>query len=330
MYHRKKIYKKSPHRSSLLKIKLLLLCTILLSSIYFLYQGVLWLTKTSFHQSFLEQVLEESIPYQKENNYSFKWVSSLTHFLTRVNVQEPSSILSQGSVYFAENVPQEELVFDSPLPSQEVSQDDPLPIVYLYNSHPTEEYSASNLEPYNITPNVTMVNYILKENLAKQGIYSFVEEQSVPEILRLHQWNYASSYKATRLLMEDAKEKNPQLVYFIDLHRDSVGKNISTATIQGLTYAKVLFLIGLENENYAPNLAFAEKINQRLESAYPGISRGIYKKEGPGVNGVYNQDFSPRTILIEVGGQANTIDEVFRTTEAISDVLGAIIKEESV
>ena len=61
---------------------------------------------------------------------------------------------------------------------------------------------------------------------------------------------------------------------------------------------------------------------------YPGLSRGIYKKKGAGVNGVYNQDFSPKTILIEVGGQDNTIDEVFNTCEAISTILTEYIKED--
>ena len=174
-----------------------------------------------------------------------------------------------------------------------------------------------------------MSSYILREKFRDQGITSLVEEQNVTELLRVNNWNYASSYKVTRMLMEDAKLKNPSLTYFIDLHRDSVNRSISTTTIGDLSYAKVMFLIGLENSNYKENLAFTETINNKLEAKYPGISRGIYKKEGPGVNGVYNQDFSPKTILIEIGGTENTIDEVLHSIEAIADVLGKIIKEDA-
>ena len=39
-----------------------------------------------------------------------------------------------------------------------------------------------------------------------------------------------------------------------------------------------------------------------LNENYKGISRGIYRKKGKGVNGVYNQDFSSYCFLIEVGG----------------------------
>ena len=70
-----------------------------------------------------------------------------------------------------------------------------------------------------------------------------------------------------------------------------------------------------------------QTLNEKFNTKYPGLSRGIYKKQGKGVNGVYNQDFNPNTILIEIGGQDNTIDEVFNTCEAISEVLIEYIKE---
>ena len=56
--------------------------------------------------------------------------------------------------------------------------------------------------------------------------------------------------------------------------------------------------------------------------------KGIYKKEGEGVNGVYNQDFSNRTILIEVGGPENTIDEVYETLLVLSEVLTEVINND--
>lgn len=204
-----------------------------------------------------------------------------------------------------------------PYPEKEVTE----PIVYLYNTHQLEEYVLENKSSYSVTPNVMMLSYVLREKLNKAGIPTIVEENNVSEFLKTNNWNYASSYKVTKLLMTDAKEKNPSLKYFIDLHRDSVTKKISTATIDGKNYAKILFIVGLENKNYQENLKVTSAINEIINQKYPGLSRGIYKKEGPGVNGVYNQDFSPNTILFEVGGKENTMDEVMNTAEAIFQVL---------
>ena len=49
--------------------------------------------------------------------------------------------------------------------------------------------------------------------------------------------------------------------------------------------------------------------------------QGIYEKGGPRVNRIYNQDFSSKCILIEVGGVDNTIDEVANTIDAITNML---------
>ena len=69
------------------------------------------------------------------------------------------------------------------------------------------------------------------------------------------------------------------------------------------------------------------KINDKLNLAYPGLSRGVIKKEGPNVNGVYNQDISPNSILIEVGGYENKIDEVYNTINVLGEIIGEIINE---
>ena len=58
------------------------------------------------------------------------------------------------------------------------------------------------------------------------------------------------------------------------------------------------------------------------------ISRWILKKKGPGVNGIYNQDFSPETILIEVGGEKNTIDEVNNTLKIVAEVIRDYLRDE--
>ena len=199
------------------------------------------------------------------------------------------------------------------------------PIVYIYNTHQTEKYATSNAEPYNIVPTVMTTSYMLKEQLQKHGIISIVEESSVNNILNKNKWKYSYSYKVTRMFLERAQKDNPSLMFYIDVHRDSVKKSITTVEINEKSYARIMLLLGLENEKYNENLKMIEYINDAVNKQYPGLSRGIYKKKGPGVNGVYNQDFSKNCILIEFGGQYNTIDEVYNTVEALGKILADYI-----
>jgi len=195
------------------------------------------------------------------------------------------------------------------------------PIVYIFNTHQSEEYKSKNVSAHNIKPTVLLASYMLQEKLKKEGITSVVEESNVMELLRINNWNYASSYRITKMLLEQAKKDYPSLIYYIDLHRDSIDYNKTTITINNKKYAKVLFLLGLENANYKENKKVITEMNNIINSKYNGISKGIYEKGGKGVNGVYNQDFSKNCILIEVGGVDNTIDEVSNTIDAIADML---------
>lgn len=199
------------------------------------------------------------------------------------------------------------------------------PIIYIYNSHQTEEYKTSTILDYSIKPTVTINNYILEEIFTSNNLPTYVEEQSIKEILNQNSWNYTYSYAASRTLLEQRKEEYPTLKYFIDVHRDSLIKEKTTITIDGKEYARLLFLIGLENPNYEQNLAFTEKINNKLNEKYPSLSKGIYKKGGVGVNGIYNQDFSEYTILLEVGGYQNTPIEILNSMLAFAECFMEVI-----
>ena len=200
------------------------------------------------------------------------------------------------------------------------------PIIYIYNSHQLENYNSDNLDIYGITPNVLMASYLLREKLNSRGLSSIVETTNMSEFLALNGWDHSGSYNASRIFILDKRNKYSSLEYFIDIHRDSVNRDVSTVNINGKSYARILFVLGLENVNYASNLSTMESINGLCNKYYPGLSRGIYKKEGAGVNGVYNQDISSNSILIELGGVDNNIDEVLNTTEAIANVLYYYIK----
>ena len=202
---------------------------------------------------------------------------------------------------------------------EEVKSNEPL--IYIYNTHDEEAYYNSYLNPYNIVPDVKLASYYFQERLKDLGIESVVEKRKIKDVLEENGWNYRYSYNASRVYLEEVAKNNPSIKYFIDLHRDSVSKDKTTTTINGKSYARVMFLVGLEHENYQKNLDLATRLNELISQFDSTLSRGIYQKEGPGVNGIYNQDFNSNTILIEVGGQYNTIEEVANTIEVIARVL---------
>lgn len=202
------------------------------------------------------------------------------------------------------------------------------PIVYIYNSHQLENYSEEFLDIYGITPNVLMASYLLKEKLNKLGIPTIVEDTNMSEMLSINGWDYSYSYKASRLLILSKKSEYSTLKYFIDLHRDSVDKSMSTTTINGKSYAKILFVVGQDYDSWEVNLESVTKLNNIIEKKYSDLSRGILKKSGYGVDGVYNQDLSGNSILIEVGSVDNTMEEVLNTITALSECLKEFIKGE--
>ena len=240
----------------------------------------------------------------------------------QVNLREPIHLLNYGLSNIVtlseDSEPDATLTTMIEDPNPKVIEE---PIVYIYNSHQLENYNTSYLEVYNIKPNVMMASYILREKLNDLNIITIVETNSIEGILTANAWNYAASYQASRILMQDAKTTNPSLTYFIDLHRDSSKRDKTTLEIEGEKYARVLFVVGKEHEHYKQNLDFVTKMNDKLKAVNTDLSRGIYLKEGTGVNGIYNQDFSPNTILIELGGPENTIDEVANTIDILAKII---------
>ena len=203
------------------------------------------------------------------------------------------------------------------------------PTVYIYNTHQTESYLYDKVNNYNLDYNVMFASYILKEYLKDYNILSFVESASIKKVLNENNLIYKDSYKASRILLEESIINYPTLKYFIDLHRDSSVYEKTTCVIDNKSYAKILFVLGLENKNYLENEKMINSLNERLIKVNSCLSRGITKKSGVGVDGVYNQDFNSNAILIELGGQYNTITEVNNTLKIFAKVLAEYILEET-
>lgn len=229
---------------------------------------------------------------------------------------------SSNDEYLEETIGKVEYIPD---PNPSANQETPL--VYIYNTHQKEEYDGANLMEHDVVFSVMTASYILREKLNQYGIKTMVETNDITELLRINGWNYNASYKASRLLLENARKSYPSLAYFLDIHRDSITYESSTLKVGDISYAKVLFVIGIDQANYAQNETLALKISEKMNQLVPGISRGILPKGGRGSNGVYNQDFHPHTILIEVGSSYNKITEVNQTIDILAQSIKSVLEE---
>lgn len=200
------------------------------------------------------------------------------------------------------------------------------PIVYIYNTHQLEEYSSITPYDYSVNPNVMIASYIMREKLEKNGISSVVETNNVKEYLDQNNMSYNNSYHATEYFARTMQNKYPSIKYLIDIHRDSVSYDKTYTEIDGKGYARILLVTGLEHTTAENNIGFAEKLDEIIKEKYPGLSRGVLKKTGAPIYGVYNQNLNGKSVLIELGGVDNKIEEVYNTIEALSECLKEYIE----
>lgn len=304
--------------------KSLFIMTFLLS-IFFTIRLLASISIKDQQDEFLTFLLENQNIYLEDKRQGFSYFHKMMMKLLNIDLASPLTFLNRDYKGLTSNTVVK-LKKSETNKKIEIKKENPT--IYIYNTHQTEEYKPTSYLEYSVNPNVLMASYILEEQLSKKGHVVLVEEESVSKLRTTLGLNYAGSYKVTRSMMENAKKNNPTLKYYIDLHRDSLTRDKTTLTVDGKSYAKILFIVGLENTNYQENLDFTNKISDLLNQKVKGLSKGIYKKEGPLVNGVYNQDFSNRVILIELGGNENTIDEVYRSLIVLGEVLDEVIKND--
>lgn len=189
-----------------------------------------------------------------------------------------------------------------------------LPLIYIFNTHETEKYAGSI---YNITPTVKTVSDILKDELDSLGISSITEVKSITKEVKKRGLDYTGTYEVSFDYLKMRKKENPTLEYFFDMHRDSVTGNASKITINGKRYAKLMFLIGTKNENYKKNEKNIKIMEEYLNKHYPGLVRNTYYQK----HSAFNQFYSEKMFLIELGGPDNTLEEIYNTTVSLSKAI---------
>ncbi len=130
---------------------------------------------------------------------------------------------------------------------------------------------------------------------------------------------------------------NPTIQVVIDLHRDGVGDDVHLVTdIGGKQTAKIMFFNGLsrttstgpidhlQNPNLQDNLATSLQMQIAAAELYPGFTRPVFLK---GYR--YNMHMCPKSMLIEVGAQTNTFEEVYNAMDPLANILAYVLLGQS-
>lgn len=199
-------------------------------------------------------------------------------------------------------------------------------VIFIYHSHSREswypEISDKNGDGNSATKNITLVGKRLAEKLEDLGVGTTHSDEDYPTTVPGYDWNY--SYKYSKKTVQEAIASNKKLKFFFDIHRDAGKRKNTTVDINGKSYAQVYFIIGHKNPNWKKNAEFATQIHDALEKQYPGLSRGILGKTTSTGNGEYNQSLAEDSVLIEIGGVENTLNESYRTADVLAKIIADI------
>ncbi|MGE7920494.1 stage II sporulation protein P [Viridibacillus sp. NPDC093762] len=204
------------------------------------------------------------------------------------------------------------------------------PSIYIYHSHNYESfYSEIDVKEqnrfYDEIKNITLVGKRLSKNLNATNIRTIQESRDITSILKDRGLALNKTYTVSREVLEDTLKKNKNIQMVFDIHRDSADRDVTTINIKGKDFAKVQFVISKSNVNYKKNLKFANRLHNKIEKKYPGLSRGVVIKNNPTEQNTYNQDVLSNMVLLQIGGVENTLQEEYRTTDIFAEILKELI-----
>ncbi|ADU29845.1 stage II sporulation protein P [Evansella cellulosilytica] len=233
-------------------------------------------------------------------------------------------------VLLAESEAADERIAEIDMLREEMAGQDELEnVVHIMHAHNRESFfpELKNVDTENEnnanhpTVNITLAGERLGMELSKYGIGSHVNTEDIGAMLSERSWQYSQSYDMAREVLKDDIEDHGEFEFYFDLHRDAARRDRTTIEINGEKYAQIYFVLGLNNPNFEQNQQLMTELHERLDEDYPGLSKGIFEPPaGPGRNGLYNQDVSPNSILIEFGGVDNSLEEVYRTVEVFAEI----------
>lgn len=200
-----------------------------------------------------------------------------------------------------------------------------VPQILIYHTHSQEGYADSI--PGDPNTSVVAVGNRLTQILQDTYGYHVLHDTGTYDNDRDHAYNVAAP------VIQKILQDNPSIEVVIDLHRDGVADTTRLATnINGVDMAQVMFFNGLSkttatgdidylrNPYIEDNLAMSLKMQLAAAELYPGFTRKIYLKSYR-----YNMHLCPKSLLIEVGAQTNTLQEALNAMDPLAQVLDKVL-----
>lgn len=204
------------------------------------------------------------------------------------------------------------------------------PQILIVHTHSTECYYPSDSATYSDdwptrttdkTKNVVAVGKVLKDKLNEAGIVTVQSETLHDEEA------YTGSYDRSRETIKEYLEKYPSIQIVLDIHRDSItyddnSKLKPTVTVNGKKAAQIMIISGCEAgpvtdfPDWIENLRFGLRLQQSFETTYPLLARPLFFAQK-----LYNQDLKHCSLLIEMGSEANTLEEAKYSAELLAEML---------
>ena len=218
-----------------------------------------------------------------------------------------------------------------------LSVDREKPAVLIYHTHTTETYQLIDRDFYaqghlsrsnDKAVNMVRVGKAVAEEIEKQGF-------KVIHHTEIYDNPYSGAYYRSEDAVEKILEENPSVVITLDLHRDAIQddygvKTKPTAVINGKKAAQIMIITGCQEEGngitdlpeWEINLTFALKLQQSMESTFPGLTRPVFFCARS-----YNMGLTPCSLLVEMGTDANTLDEAVYSGKMLGRALSLILEE---
>ena len=203
------------------------------------------------------------------------------------------------------------------------------PQILIYHTHSQEAFADS--VPGDVNTGIVGVGECLTKILTEQYGYRVLHNTGQYDVETRD-----NAYSRALPAVEQILAENPSIQVIIDLHRDEVAEETKLVTdMQGRPTARFMFFNGLSrtrktgdidylaNENQEANLAFSFQMQLKAAEYYPGLTRRIYLK---GYR--YNMHLRPRTLLVELGAQNNTVEEAINACDPLAHILDMVLKGE--
>ncbi len=203
--------------------------------------------------------------------------------------------------------------------------------ILIYHTHTTEAYRMDGTYTYAASDNsrtrendknVVAVGEELKNQLESMG-FSVLHDTTDHEPPKL-----STAYERSLTTMLAYQEQYPDIDIFIDIHRDAADveeDQDDVVVINGVRCARLMFVVGRGDDyedkpDFLSNYTFAKSVTLALESIQTNFTRAIRVKKGR-----YNQQVSNMCLLVEVGHNANTLQEAMSAVPYLAQAIAGVV-----